>query len=115
MVTLALAMFAYVRSLFVSPHKLALEAAALRQQQLAVFKRKQNRPKLRGLDRLFWIALRSLWRGWIESLILVKPATVVSWHRAGFRLFGLWAILPVPEGAPNPKGVASATFLRSKP
>ena len=84
-------------------------------QQLAVFKRKQNRPKLRGLDRLFWIALRSLWRGWIESLILVKPATVVSWHRAGFRLFGLWAILPVPEGAPNPKGVASATFLRSKP
>ncbi len=86
---LVLVMFAYVRALFVSRHKLALEAVALR-QQLAVFKRKQSRPKLRRLDRLFWIALRSLWPGWTESLILVKPETVVYWHRAGFRLFWRW-------------------------
>ncbi len=79
-------MFAYVRALFVSRHKLALEAVALR-LQLGVFKRKQSRPKLRRLDRLFWIALRSLWPGRTESLILVKPEKVVSWHRAGFRLF----------------------------
>ena len=83
---LVFVMFAYVRALFVSRHKLALEAVALR-QQLAVFKRKQSRPKLRRLDGLFWIALRSLWPGWTEPLILVKPETVVSWHRAGFRLF----------------------------
>ena len=57
MVMLARAIFAYVRALLVSRHKLALEAVALR-QQLAVFKRKQSRPKLRRLDRLFWIALR---------------------------------------------------------
>ena len=86
MVMLVFVMFAYVRALFVSRHKLALEAVALR-QQLAVFKRKQNRPKLRRLDRLFWIALRSLWPGWTESPIVVNPETVVSWHRAGFRLF----------------------------
>jgi hypothetical protein len=46
-------MFAYVRALFVSRHKLALEAVALG-QQLAVFKRKQSRPKLRAGFRLFW-------------------------------------------------------------
>ena len=86
MVTLLLALVAYVRAFFVSPHKLALEPVALR-QQLAVFKRKQARPKLRTLDRMFWIALRHLWPGWTEALIIVKPETVVSWHRAGFRLF----------------------------
>src|ERR1700722_4021213 len=68
MVMLVFVMFAYVRALFVSRHKLALEAVALR-QQLAVVKRKQSRPRLRRLDRLFWIALRSLWAGWAESLI----------------------------------------------
>ena len=80
---------AYLRSLFLPHHKLALEAVALR-QQLAVFKRRQPRPKLDRLDRLFWIALRRLWEGWSEALIIVKPETVVSWHRAGFRRFWRW-------------------------
>jgi len=59
-------------------------------QQLAVFKRKQPRPKLDRLDRLFWIVLRRLWEVWSEALIIVKPETVVSWHRAGFRRFWRW-------------------------
>ena len=63
MVTLAYAVVAYLRSLFLPRHKLALEAVALR-QQLAVFKRKQPRPKLDRLDRLFWMVLRRLWEGW---------------------------------------------------
>jgi hypothetical protein len=87
--TLACAVVAYLRSLFLPRHKLALEAIALR-QQLAVFKRKQPRPKLDRLDRLFWIVLRRLWEGWSEALIIVKPETVVSWHRAGFRRFWRW-------------------------
>ena len=66
-----------------------METVALR-QQLAVFKRKQPRPRLARLDRLFWIAMRRLYPGWADALILVKPETVVSWHRAGFRLFWRW-------------------------
>ncbi|HET6179841.1 MAG TPA: hypothetical protein VFE61_23160 [Candidatus Sulfotelmatobacter sp.] len=89
MVALACAVVAYLRTLFVPRHKLALEAVALR-QQLAVLKRKQPRPKLNRLDRLFWVVLRRLWDGWSEALIVVKPETVVSWHRAGFRLFWRW-------------------------
>ena len=97
MVTLLLALAAYVRAFFVSRHKLALEAVALR-QQLAVFKRKQARPKLRTFDRMFWIALRHLWPGWTEALIIVKPETVVSWHRAGFRLVLAIAVEFPPAG-----------------
>jgi hypothetical protein len=51
MVTLVLTLVAYLRAFLVPRHKLTLEAAALR-QQLAVFKRKQSRPKLRRIDRL---------------------------------------------------------------
>src|SRR3954454_3530324 len=89
MVTLACAVVAYLRALFLPRHKLALKAVALR-QQLAVFKRKQPRPRLHRLDRLFWTVLRGLYSGWADALILVKPETVVSWHRAGFRLFWRW-------------------------
>jgi putative transposase len=87
--SLAFAIIAYVRAFFVPRHRLALEAAALR-QQLAVFKRKQPRPRLHRLDRIFWTVLRRLYSGWADALILVKPETVVSWHRAGFRLFWRW-------------------------
>jgi putative transposase len=113
MVMLVFVMFAYVRALFVSRHKLALEAVALR-QQLAVFKRKQSRPKLRRLDRLFWIALRSLWPGWTESLILVKPETVVSWHRAGFRLFWRWRSRFRHSGRPKISGEIRQLIRRMK-
>jgi putative transposase len=46
---------------------------------------------LRQWDRLFWVALRRLWSRWAEVLIIVKPETVVRWHRAGFRLY--WRFL----------------------
>ena len=89
MVPLASAVAAYLRAFCMPRHRLALEVAALR-QQLAVFKRKQARPKLYSLDRLFWIELRRLWVDWAEALIIVKPDTVVAWHRAGFGLFWRW-------------------------
>jgi len=80
---------AYVRAFLVARHRLALEAVALR-QQLAVYKRKQPRPKLNRFDRLFWVFVRQIWTNWAEALILVKPETVVAWHRAGYCLFWKW-------------------------
>jgi hypothetical protein len=52
MMAVAFAVLAYVRAFLVSRHRLALEVVALR-QQLAVWKRKPPRPKLKRLDRLF--------------------------------------------------------------
>ena len=97
MVGLLLTAIAYLRAYIVSRHRLGLEVAALR-QQLIVFKRKQPRPSLRGIDRLFWVALRSVWSGWASALVIVKAETVVSWHRAGFRLF--WRLRSRPLGRP---------------
>jgi len=78
-----------VRVFFLCRTDLALEILALR-QQVAVLKRKRPRPKLNRMDRLFWTALRSFWSRWVEALLIVKPETVVGWHRAGFRLYWRW-------------------------
>jgi putative transposase len=34
--------------------------------------------------------LSSLWSGWRSALVIVKPATVIAWHRKGFRLYWTW-------------------------
>ena len=68
---------------------ISLEVLALR-QQVAVLKRKRRRPVLSRLDRLFWITLRSVWPRWSDVLVIVKPATVIAWHRRGFRLYWRW-------------------------
>jgi hypothetical protein len=68
---------------------LALENLALR-QQLAALKQKSPRPQLSSWDRLFWVALRSLWSDWRSALHIVQPATVIRWQRAGFRLLWRW-------------------------
>jgi hypothetical protein len=71
--------------LFSQRSNLLLENLALR-QQLIVLKRKHVRPKLTAFDRCFWVAISNLWSGWRNSLLVVKPETVVEWHRRGFRL-----------------------------
>src|SRR3982074_1079998 len=62
----------------------ALDNLALR-QQLAVFKRAARRPQLRHRDRLFWMLLTNAWRDWRTALIVVRPDTVVRWHRQWLR------------------------------
>jgi putative transposase len=67
--------------------RLHLEIIDLR-HQLAVLERKfPTRPKLSWADRWLWVALSKLWSDWRSSLVIVKPGTVVGWHRKGFRLY----------------------------
>ena len=75
-----------IRAMLSSRASLAMENLALR-QQVAVLKRSVPRPRLRRTDRLFWVFLRWTWAGWRDALGLVQPATVVAWHRQGWRLF----------------------------
>ena len=86
MVHLSFALLAYIRAFLRSRHDLGLEVLALR-QQVAVLKRQHPRPHLTRRDRLFWVALRSVWHRWSGALLIVKPETVAGWHRAGFRLY----------------------------
>jgi putative transposase len=78
-----------LRVFFRSRSDTALEVLALR-QQLAVLKRQRPRPTLNSLDRFFWTTLRQYWSRWTDVLVLVKPDTVVGWHRVGFRLYWRW-------------------------
>src|ERR1051326_4058874 len=86
MIRLFLAWLGWLSAFFRSRHRLVLEIAVLR-QQLSVLKRKNPRPRLIRLDRLFWVALRRFWGQWSEVLVIVKPETVTRWHREGFRLY----------------------------
>jgi putative transposase len=83
------AFFLFFRSLFVSRLSLAAEILVLL-QQLLVLNRSLKRPKLRRRDRLFWVCLSRLWKDWRDALIIVKPDTVIKWHREGFRLYWRW-------------------------
>jgi len=67
---------------------LALENLALRQQ--LVLLRRSKRPQFGRLERLFWVWLSDQWAGWRKALHVVRPQTVIRWHRQGFRAFWTW-------------------------
>jgi hypothetical protein len=73
---------AAVRSTSSTRKDLLLETLALR-HQLSVLARSNRR--FRPSDRLLWLLLRWLWPQWREALVLLQPATVDRWHRAGLR------------------------------
>ena len=89
MLHLLYALLATARSSLKPQRELALENLALR-QQLAILQRKTKRPKLSKADRAFWVALCRLWPDWHNALIIVKPQTVIGWHRKGFKLCWTW-------------------------
>ena len=81
--------WAVVHALFAKKADLVAENLAFR-QQLIVLHRKSRRPRLKTKDRVFWLWLARSWDGWRESLIVVEPATVVRWHRQGFKYYWAW-------------------------
>jgi hypothetical protein len=76
---------------------LQLENIALRHQIGVLQRSAVKRPKLTSGDRLFWICLSRLWRDWRSALAIVKPETVIAWHRAGFRVWFRWHAIPYSE------------------
>ena len=81
---------------------LALENLALR-QQLAMYRRTRPRPAIQWSDRLFWVGLRRAWTDWRSALVIVRPATVVAWHRRGFAWYWTWRSRPT-GGRPRVTG-----------
>ncbi len=76
--------------------ELVAENALLR-QQLIVLARSTKRPRLTRADRALLVLLASRLRGWRQALLIVQPATLLRWHRAGFRLFRRWRSAPRPR------------------
>lgn len=70
---------------------LQAEILALR-HQLLVLQRSQRscRLSISVTDRLFWVWLSRVWTDWRSALLIVKPETVIAWHRKGFRFYWSW-------------------------
>jgi putative transposase len=69
---------------------LQLEIFALRHQLHVLERARPRRILLTRSDRLVWVWLSRIWQGWRAALVIVKPDTVLAWHRRGFRLFWRW-------------------------
>ena len=72
------------KTVFKSKNDIIIENLTLR-QQLATYKAQNLKPKLRERDRFFWITLKNSWSKWIDSLVIVKPETVIGWQRRRFK------------------------------
>jgi hypothetical protein len=67
-----------------------LDNLAMRHQLHVLRRQTPGRLRLFTFDRLLWVLLYRLWPRCLDAMALVKPATVVQWHRQGFRLFWRW-------------------------
>src|SRR5258705_6242294 len=73
---------------------LELEVVALRHQVSVLRRQHTGRLRIGSWDWLLWVWLYRLWPQCLEVMVLVKPATVIQWHRAGFRLYWRWRSRP---------------------
>ena len=69
---------------------LQLEILALRHQLQVLERSRPGRVRLTRSDRLLWVWISHAWREWRTAVVIVKPETVIAWHRRGFRLFWTW-------------------------
>jgi putative transposase len=86
--TLLFSFLSTLRSCFQTRAALQLEILALRHQINVLRRSQRGRVRLTEVDRLLWPWLLQLWSSWRSALIIVKPETVMAWHRRGFRLYG---------------------------
>ena len=82
-----------IAALFARKSSLVAENLCLR-QQLLVLRRGWRRLQLNNADRRFWILASRWFPGWWSSLLIVKPETVLGWHRKGWRTYWRWRSKP---------------------
>jgi hypothetical protein len=89
-----IALFCLCLSLFASPFKsksrLEAENAALRYQLIVLKRRVRGRVQLTSGDRLFLVQLYRWFPSVLKAITIVRPETLVRWHRAGFRRYWRW-------------------------
>ncbi len=105
-----ISLFRCVLALFRSREEQAIIELALR-QQLSVYAQNRPRPRLSPLDSAFWVALSRLWPHWKNHLAIVRPETVVRWHRQGFHRY--WRSISTPgPGRPPISEETKALIIR---
>jgi transposase InsO family protein len=90
MITVLYAVISLLSFRLRSRASLELELIALRHQVTVLRRQYPGRPRLLCSDRLLWVWLYRIWPQALHTMVLVKPATVIQWHRKGFRLYWRW-------------------------
>src|SRR5262249_42270259 len=93
MISVLVSLVLSVRSGLRSRAELQLELIALWHQLQVLNRSRPRRLPLATADRCLWVWLSRSWPAWRTALVIVKPETVIAWHRQGFRLFWTWKSL----------------------
>src|SRR5665647_791613 len=93
-----IALLSFVLAIFAAPFKsksrLEAENAALRHQLIILRRKMQDRVRLTNNDRWFFIQLYRWFPSIVNVLTIIRPETLVRWHRAGFRCYWRWKSHP---------------------
>jgi putative transposase len=90
MITILSALLSMLSFRFRSRASLELELVALRHQLIVLRRQRPRRLWLYSADRLLWVCLYRVWPRVLDGLVIAKPATVMKWHRKGFRIYWRW-------------------------
>jgi hypothetical protein len=89
-----IALLSFFLTLFASPFKsksrLEAENAALRHQLIVLRRKVRGRVRLTNGDRLFFIQMYRWFPSVLKAITIIRPETLVRWHRAGFRRYWHW-------------------------
>jgi len=91
MIAIIFSLFHSIRQGVRARAALHAEILALRHQLLVLQRAmRSHKVQLGVADRVLWAWLSQLWSGWRSALAIVKPETVIAWHRRGSRLYWRW-------------------------
>src|SRR5436190_12844133 len=85
-----LLLLSLIRSAVRDREALIAENLLLRHQLTVLTRPTRTRPRLRTRDKLFWVVVRALRRDWRRHLVVVRPESVIRWHRQAWRLVWRW-------------------------
>src|ERR1700733_6011996 len=91
---------------FKSKMRLEAENAALRQQLIVLQRRLHGRVRLINSDRWFFILLYRWFPSILQVLTIIRPETLVRWHRGGVRCFLRWESGPLGRAPADRHGGA---------
>src|SRR5258705_7831172 len=90
MVALICFVLAVLASPFKSNIRLEAENAVLRHQVIVLRRKLKGRARLTNNDRWFFVQLYRWFPSILPVLMIIRPETLVRWHRAGFRRYWRW-------------------------
>src|SRR6202047_436970 len=101
MITIVSALLSVLSFRFRRRASLELELVALRHQLAVLGRQRPGGLRILATDRLLWMWLYRIWPRALNAMVPVKPATVIQWHRKGFRLYWRWRSRSRSVGRPQ--------------